>query len=79
MKEAKKLAEHFSKQREVFADSFKKNLLKLLAHLDIGNQNNWNKICAVLSLFTDFLTEFESTLVIILKQFFAESEEKIDE
>ena len=36
-------------------------------------------MCAVLSLFTDFLTEFKSTLVIILKQFFAESEEKIDE
>ena len=38
-----------------------KSLLKLLAHLDTGNQLNCNQIWAMLSLFTEFITEFEST------------------
>ena len=72
-KDADRLAEHFIKQRhEVFADSIK----KLLAHLDTGNQRYYNKMCAMLSLFTEFITEFESSWAI--KQLFAEGKGKID-
>ena len=42
-----------------------RNLLKLLAYLDTSNQQSCKKISAMLSLFTEFTTEFESTLVII--------------
>ena len=65
MKDIKRLAEHFIKQRdEVFADWIKKTLLKLLAHLDTSNQHNCNKIWAILSLLTEFITEFESSWAI---------------
>ena len=56
-----------------------KENLNLLAHLDTGNQHNCSKMCAMLSLFKEFITEFESTWVIILKQLFAEGEDKIEE
>ena len=36
-------------------------------------------MCAMLSLFTEFKTEFKSTWAIILKQLFAEGKGKIDE
>lgn len=38
-----------------------KPVLKLLAHHDTSNHHNCNKIYAMLSLFTEFTTEFEST------------------
>ena len=77
----KRLEEHFSKQRdEVFADSIEKTSKKPLAHLGTDNQKNCNKkLCAMFSLFTEFITEFESTWVIILKQLFAEGKGKINE
>ena len=37
---------------------------KALAHLDTGNQHNCNIIWTMLSLFTEFITEFESTWAI---------------
>ena len=55
------------------------NLLKLPAHLDTGNQHNCNKMCAMFSLFTEFITEFESTWGIVLKQFFAKGKGEIIE
>ena len=71
-KVAKRLAEHFSKQRDKVFGIKKIDLLKLLAdvHLDIGNQYNRDKMCAMFSLFMEFIIEFESTGVIILKQLF---------
>ena len=56
-----------------------KENLNLLAHLDTGNQHNCSKMCAMLSLFKEFITKFESTWVIILKQLFSEGEDKIEE
>ena len=39
-----------------------KNPLTLLAHPDTRNQHNYNKLCAILSsLFTEYMTRFEST------------------
>ena len=70
---------HFSKQRDKVFDIKKLNLLKLPAHLDTGNQHNCNKMCAMFSLFTEFITEFESTWGIVVKQFFAEGKGEIIE
>ena len=65
MKGIKRLAEHFIKQRdEGFCWLNSKNLLKLLAHLDTGNQHNCNKIWAMISLLTEFIAEFGSTWAI---------------
>ena len=36
----------------------KLNLLKLLADLNTSNQHNWNNIGVMLSLFTEFTTEY---------------------
>ena len=35
--------------------------MKPLAYIDTGNQHNCNKMCAMLSLFAEFITKFEST------------------
>ena len=51
----------------------------MLAHLDTGNQNNCHKLCTMLSLYKEFISEFESTWAIILKQLFVEGEGKVDE
>ena len=65
MKDIKRLAEHFIKTKGwSFCWLNSKNLLKLLAHLDTSNQHNCNKIWAMLSLLTEFITEFESTWAI---------------
>ena len=67
-----------NKGDEGFCGFNSKSLLKLLAYLDTGNQHNWNKMWAVLPLFTEFLTEFKSIWVIMLKQLFTEGKGKID-
>ena len=48
------------------------NLQNLLAYHDT-NDHNCNKICAMLSLFAEFTTEFERSCAIILQQLFASS------
>ena len=48
-----------------------RNLLKLLAHLSTGNHCNCHKMHRMLSFFTKFITEFESTWwAIILRLLF---------
>ena len=61
MKDAYRLAGHFSKQRAKIFAIQNKPLYKLLTHLDTGNQHNYNKMCTMLFLFAEFITEFEST------------------
>ena len=48
------------------------NLQNLLAYHDT-NDHNCNKICAMLSLFAEFTTEFERSCAIIVQQLFASS------
>ena len=48
------------------------NLQNLFAYHDT-NDNNCNKICAMLSLFAEFTTEFERSCAIIVQQLFASS------
>ena len=72
----KKTAEHFLKQGWSFCWFNLKKQLKLLAHLDIGNQHNYNKMCIKLSLFTEFITEFRSNWVIISKQLLLKVKER---
>ena len=48
------------------------NLQNLLAYHDT-NDHNCNKICAMLSLFAEFTTEFERSCAIKLQQLFASS------
>ena len=51
----------------------------MLILIQVINIINCNKMCAMFSLFTEFITEFESTWGIVLKQFFAEGKGEIIE
>ena len=55
-----------------------KNLLKLLPHLDAGNQHVVQK-CVHAFFIHEFTTEFKSIWVIKLKHLFAEGKGEIDE
>ena len=79
MKDAIRLAEHFSKQRdEVFADSIEKPL-KTACSSWCRQSTCCKKNVCMLSLFIESTTEFKSIWVIKLKHLFAEGKGEIDE
>ena len=62
MKDVKKISSTLqNKGMRFLLIQLKKPLIKLLAHLDTGNQQNCNKICVMLSLFTESITDCKST------------------
>ena len=46
---------------------------RILIFCRCSDHNNYNKICAMLSLFAEFTTEFERSIAITLQQLFASS------